>query len=74
MEQTDIFNGEILKKPPLFFVGRGLLPPLFYSDSRVLSIIKNVLYIKKKENSFCSLFGWIEWTRTTDPHLIRVVL
>ena len=21
-----------------------------------------------------SAFGWIEWTRTTDPHLIRVVL
>ena len=28
--------------------------------------------ITKKHSFEC--FGWIEWTRTTDPHLIRVVL
>lgn len=59
MTQTDIFNGEILKKPPLFFVGRGLLPPLFYSDSRVPSIIKNVLYIKKKREQLLLSF-WLD--------------
>ena len=30
---------------------------------------------KTKEKALAlSAFGWIEWTRTTDPHLIRVVL
>ena len=30
---------------------------------------------KGKEKALAlSAFGWIEWTRTTDPHLIRVVL
>ena len=59
MTQTDIFNGEILKKPPLFFVGRGLLRLLFYSDSRVPSIIKNVLYIKKKREQLLLSF-WLD--------------
>lgn len=75
MTQTDIFNGEILKNPPLFFVGRGLLPPPFlFGQPSTFDYKKCFVYKEKKENSFCSLFGWIEWTRTTDPHLIRVVL
>ncbi len=29
---------------------------------------------QRKSTLFEGAFGWIEWTRTTDPHLIRVVL
>ena len=29
---------------------------------------------KKHGTSPCIFVGWLEWTRTTDPHLIRVVL
>ena len=28
----------------------------------------------KKSLVLSEIFGWAEWTRTTDPHLIRVVL
>ena len=31
-------------------------------------------YCNKKSEDNLTLIGWNEWTRTTDPHLIRVVL
>ena len=35
----------------------------------------NQVHKKSNKKTLCEcLFGRIEWTRTTDPHLIRVVL
>lgn len=59
MTQTDIFNGEMLKNPPLFFAGRGLLPPPILFGQPSTFDYKNLLYVKKKREQLLLSF-WLD--------------
>ena len=53
MTQTDIFNGEILKNPTIFFAGRGLLPPpILFGQPSTFDYKKCFVYKEKKRTAF----------------------
>ena len=59
MTQTNIFNGEILKNPTIFFAGRGLLPPpILFGQPSTFDYKKCFVYKEKREQLLLSF--WLD--------------